>query len=729
MNLETALGHRRRVEAFQKKHRTGLVSLLFTDIVGSTKLKQELGDSRAVKLLERHHALVRKVLSQFDGGEEISTAGDSFFLVFTRPSDAVKFSLLLQHQLRCLSERTGHEIADRIGLHVGEVIIAEPSGQTQKDLFGIQVDTCSRVSALAQGKQILMTRFAFDSARQALKGEELSGIGPLVWMNHGRYRLKGVEEPIELCAVGEQNSSAAATRPPSTEKGRRIENVGEEPVLGWRPAIEQQVPQTRWMLERMLGEGGFGEVWLARHQVLGDRCVFKFCFRADHARSLKREVTLFQVMRERFGAHPRIVSVRDVYFDEPPYYLAMDYCESLDLRAWCEARGGAAQVPIAVRLEIVAQVADALQAAHDAGVIHRDVKPGNILVSGDGSSPSNVQIKLTDFGIGQVVSDEVLSGLSRGGFTQTMSSGGGNGLTGTYLYMAPELIAGRAASAASDVYALGVVLYQMLMGDFTAPVTMDWTEEIKETQIRKELARCFSGQPKHRFERIDQLAQNLRDPHVSRPGVSAPVAVMPTVVITEPKSMPSRRPETSVIDLSPFYNAELSADWYNRAGHNLAVLARQGRIRAENIEFDPQGIIQVGCFQAEKLKEAYPQRVDGIPIGRKCRQLHFLHATLGRQPNGTQIGSYVVHYADGQQEIPLTYGEDLRSWLSESDPETELKRGTIAWTGRTTGLFLRSIRLFKRTWKNPRPGDEVISLDFQSVTAEGAPFLIGLTAD
>jgi len=251
MNLATALGNRRRVEAFQKRHRTGLVSLLFTDVVGSTKLKQELGDTRAVKLLERHHALVRKVLSQFREGEEISTAGDSFFLVFTRPSDAVKFSLLLQHQLRCLSERTGHEIAVRIGLHVGEVIIAEPSGQTQKDLFGIQVDTCSRVSALAQGKQILMTRFAFDSARQALKGEELSGIGPLVWMNHGRYRLKGVEDPIELCAVGEQDS-AASTRPPSTEKGKRVESVEDEPVLGWRPAMEQQVPQTRWVLERML---------------------------------------------------------------------------------------------------------------------------------------------------------------------------------------------------------------------------------------------------------------------------------------------------------------------------------------------------------------------------------------------------------------------------------------------------------------------------------------------
>ena len=746
MNLETALGNRRRVEAFQRRHRTGLVSLLFTDIVGSTKLKQEMGDHRAVKLLERHHALVRKVLSQFREGEEISTAGDSFFLVFTRPSDAVKFSLLLQHQLRCLSERSGHEIADRIGLHVGEVIIAEPSSQTQKDLFGIQVDTCSRVSALAQGRQILMTRFAFDSARQALNGEELSGIGPLVWMNHGRYRLKGVEEPIELCAVGEQDS-AAATRPPSTEKGRRIESVADEPVLGWRPAIEQQVPQTRWVLERMLGEGGFGEVWLARHQVLGDRCVFKFCFRADRARSLRREVTLFRVMRERFGAHPRIVAVRDVFFDEPPYYLAMDYSDSTDLRAWCEARGGVAEVPIPVRLEIAAQVADALQAAHEAGVIHRDVKPGNILVSGDGSDPSNVQIKLTDFGIGQIVSDEVLGGLTKGGFTQTMSSGGeGGSLTGTYLYMAPELIAGQPASATSDVYALGVVLYQMLLGDFTAPVTMDWMEEIKETALRKELARCFAGNRGRRFERVADLAQNLRNfqSSPSPPSVTVaddkPSPARGPVVrsssfslsgIADPQPLSPRSPATppGLIDLSPFYNAPLSADWTNRAGYNVAALSRQGRIRVQDAEFDPRGIIQVGCFKEEKLKAAYPERVDGIPIRRKCRQIHFLHAALGREPDGSRIGSYIIHYAGAQQEIPLLYGEDLRSWLCESDREEDLKRATIAWTGRTVGLFLRSIRLFKLTWKNPLPDEEVASLDFQSVAAHGAPFLLALTVD
>jgi serine/threonine protein kinase/class 3 adenylate cyclase len=766
MNLESALGNRERVEAFQRRHRVGLLTLLFTDVVGSTRLKQILGDSRALDLLERHHELVRKILSDFKEGEEISTAGDSFFLVFTRPSDGVKFSLLLQHHLRELVAEMGHSLSDRIGLHVGEVLIAEHAGKGDtKDLYGMQVDICARVASLAQGNQILMTRFAFDSARQVLKGEELDGVGALVWLNHGRYRLKGVEDSLEICAVGEQGSSAA-TRPGNTEKGHRLDTLENEPILGWRPALQQAVPQTRWVLEKMLGEGGFGEVWLARHRLLGHQSVFKFCFRADRARSLRREVTLFRVMKERFGAHPHIVSVRDVFFDEPPYYIEMDYSDGKDLRAWCEDHGGVGALPLPVRLEIVAQVADALQAAHDAGVIHRDVKPANILVSGNFTTPAQVQVKLTDFGIGQIVSEEVLEGLTKGGFTHGLgATKSSDGLTGTQLYMAPELVAGKPASAASDVYALGVVLFQMLLGDFTAPVTMDCLENIHEPQLRRDLTRCFAGNPKQRFERIAELARSVREfrpsAALSRESVQGSVPTMESGPLTPALSpsdgerehrrqsqvqsglqgskawtqsgglIPSRGRGTgpSIIDLSRYHNAALTDDWCNCVGHNLSTLSREGRIQVRGAEFDPRGIIQVGCFQLEKLKSAYPQRVDGIPIGRTCRLFHFLHASLGREPDGTRIGSYVVHSSGGQHEIPIIYGEDLRSWLYESDTKREFKRAATAWAGRTTGLFLRSIRLFKLTWTNLQPEEEVATLDFQSVATEAAPFLIALTVE
>src|SRR5262249_30061355 len=149
-----------------------------------------------------------------------------------------------------------------------------------------QIDTCARVMSLATGGQILMTRAVFDSARQVLKGEDIEGVEPLSWLNHGAYRLKGLEESVEVCEVKEAAQDTGGP-PTNSEKAQRAVSAEAEPVLGWRPALNQEVPGTKWVLERKLGEGGFGEVWLGRHETLKERRVFKFCFRADRVRSLK----------------------------------------------------------------------------------------------------------------------------------------------------------------------------------------------------------------------------------------------------------------------------------------------------------------------------------------------------------------------------------------------------------------------------------------------------------
>jgi len=531
MDPQDASTSQAQVEAFGRRHRTGLVTMLFTDMVGSTALKQKLGDHAGAQILERHHALVRSTLTEFPEGQELSTAGDSFFLVFATPSAGVKFALVLQQRLRELSRQAPVPVQDRMGLHLGEVLIQEADQQRTKDLIGLNVDLGARVMGLAQGGQILLTRAVFDSARQALKGEDIPGVGQLSWLNHGLYQLKGIEEAVEICEVGEVGAGPLRS-PATTEKARRVEAAEGEAVLGWRPAVGQTVPNTQWVLEKKLGEGGFGEVWLGRHQKLKEQRVFKFCFRADRVRSLKREMTLFRVLKERVGDHPNIVRLLDVYFNEPPFYVVMDHVEGQDLASWCAAQGGADKVPQETRLEIVAQVADALQAAHDAGVIHRDVKPGNILVSGEwqvtsdekegeprGVTPprsslvtrhSSLSAKLTDFGIGQVVSEEALKGVTKEGFTQTLIADSSSSQTGSQMYMAPELLAGKPASTRSDIYSLGVVLYQLLAGDFTRPVTTDWAKDIVDSLLREDLQHCFAGKPEDRFAGAGQLAGQLR---------------------------------------------------------------------------------------------------------------------------------------------------------------------------------------------------------------------------
>lgn len=166
MDIERAISERERVEAFLKNHRIGLLTLFFSDMVASTQLKQTYGDIQATTLIQRHHAIVRERLSKFKEAEEISTAGDSFFLVFAKPSDAVQFALHLQRALDELSYSTGNAIKDRIGIHIGEVFVSETTEHQKKDLYGMQIDLCAKVMSLAEGNQILLTRSVFDSARQ-----------------------------------------------------------------------------------------------------------------------------------------------------------------------------------------------------------------------------------------------------------------------------------------------------------------------------------------------------------------------------------------------------------------------------------------------------------------------------------------------------------------------------------------------------------------------------------
>src|SRR5579862_7973349 len=139
MGVSGASGQLKRVEEFQRRHRVGLVTLLFTDIVGSTELKQRYGEQEAVALIQEHHTLIRALLTEFSQAEEVETAGDSFLLVFGRPSEAVSFAGALQARLRAVAAGNGKGLRDRIGIHVGEVFIQ--TDRADAKLFGIQVDT------------------------------------------------------------------------------------------------------------------------------------------------------------------------------------------------------------------------------------------------------------------------------------------------------------------------------------------------------------------------------------------------------------------------------------------------------------------------------------------------------------------------------------------------------------------------------------------------------------
>src|SRR5689334_19106168 len=116
-----------------------LAAIVFTDMVGSTRIKQEIGDREATSLIRQHHVLVREVLSGFPEGQEIETAGDSFLILFAKPSDAAQFALLVQARLRQLAAAS-YRIEVRIGIHVGEVLVdAESNSGRPSSVSGLHV--------------------------------------------------------------------------------------------------------------------------------------------------------------------------------------------------------------------------------------------------------------------------------------------------------------------------------------------------------------------------------------------------------------------------------------------------------------------------------------------------------------------------------------------------------------------------------------------------------------
>jgi serine/threonine protein kinase len=214
-------------------------------------------------------------------------------------------------------------------------------------------------------------------------------------------------------------------------------------VPKWRPSERLGIPHRKhWVLQRKLGQGGFGETWLAEHANTHERRVFKFCSDVGKLKAFQREITLFRFMRETLGGRDDIAAVLDWQLDEPPYFIESEFGLTENLVEWLRGEGGAQAVPLDDRIDVVRRIAVALTAAHSVGVLHKDVKPANVLVGR--TLEGLLRVRLCDFGI-SVVTDEAR--LRDAGVTGTgITLGYGEARTpdsGTRLYMAPELIEGK----------------------------------------------------------------------------------------------------------------------------------------------------------------------------------------------------------------------------------------------------------------------------------------------
>ena len=282
----------------------------------------------------------------------------------------------------------------------------------------------------------------------------------------------------------------------STPLGRI--SAASSPGAGFEPG---EVLAERYRIIGLIGRGGMGEVYRADDLKLGQPVALKFL-----PERLTHDVSFVQrfyaeVRHARQVSHPNVCRVYDVGEIGGRHYLSMEYVDGEDLASLLRRIG---RLGHDKALELARQLCAGLAAAHDKGVLHRDLKPANVMIDGRGRA------RITDFGLAVAADEEHAEGE----------------ISGTPAYMAPEQLAGRAATVQSDVYALGLVFYELFTGKraFEAASVAEWrrkhTEEappapssaVREMEpiVERVILRCLEKEPRERPRSALAVAAALR---------------------------------------------------------------------------------------------------------------------------------------------------------------------------------------------------------------------------
>ncbi len=301
----------------------------------------------------------------------------------------------------------------------------------------------------------------------------------------------------------------------------------------------------RYRILRKLGSGGMANVYLAEDEELGRRVAIKIL----NDRHANDDQFVERFRREAKNAaglsHPNIVSIYDRGEAEGTYYIAMEYLEGRSLKERIVAEG---PLPIASAIEIARQILRAVGFAHRRQIVHRDIKPHNVLLVQDGPGDGDERFKVTDFGISRTA-------------TSQMTEAGS--IVGTAQYLSPEQARGAPVDQRSDIYSVGIVLYELLTGKlpFTGEtpleIAMKHLSEIPKapSELRPEIPtdldmivlRALAKDPADRFESAEEMERELARV-AGGGGVTAETADAATAVLagaglaeTAP-TMISRRP-------------------------------------------------------------------------------------------------------------------------------------------------------------------------------------------
>ncbi|MCK4771878.1 MAG: protein kinase [Candidatus Latescibacteria bacterium] len=404
--------------AYQPDSTRRLVGVMFTDIVGYAT-KASTDEVVSFHLVQEHNKLLSDIISSYKG-EIVKTIGDAVMGRFQSVVRAVECALDIQKALQEFNagKKESEHLHLRIGVHAGDVLETSDS-----DLFGHDVNIAARLEPLAEPGSVIIT----DTVHSLIRGKT-----NLTFNLLGDFELKNIPTPIRLYIVTHTDESTVL-----------------EPIAEDSTTPKKRVVGHYQILEK-IGEGGMGEVWLADDTTLDRKVALKFL-----SEELQRDPTSKKrFLREAKSAaaldHPYICNIFQVGEEDGISFIAMEYVQGQTLKD----KLSEGPLPLKEAIKTAAEIAEALEKAHQEGILHRDLKPANIMLTSEG------HVKVMDFGLAkQIMTPEKENGED---LTASLTQ---EGMTpGTLAYMSPEQIRGEPLDARSDLFPLGIMLYEMLSG-------------------------------------------------------------------------------------------------------------------------------------------------------------------------------------------------------------------------------------------------------------------------
>jgi tRNA A-37 threonylcarbamoyl transferase component Bud32 len=430
----------------------------------------------------------------------------------------------------------------------------------------------------------------------------------------------------------------------------------------------------RYRLEAKLGSGGMSTVYLARDQTLDRQVAVKVMHRemseqADQLERFRQEARSVAKL-----SHPNVVSVIDAGEDRGHPYIVFEYVEGETLKQRINRDGALApQEAIAYAIEI----ARGLSMAHARNMVHRDIKPQNILIDAEGRA------KLTDFGISRQLEQDGMTATGR--------------VLGTTDYVAPEQAMGRKVDPRTDIYSLGVVLYEMLVGqvpfsaDSQVGVAMKHVnEELPDVQRRRPdvsaavalvVERSTAKDPNERYQRVGEMIDDLStalEVEAARAGSTTGEATSVLDAVPPPKrKLPGRgrRSWAAIIGLLLVAGAVLLVVELISNGDLGGGGANKGKGNAVSItsvtDYDPQG-------DGQEVGSKVGLAVDGDPTGTAWETEHYESDTFAGTKTGPDpgVGIYVTTSAASKPAKMLvrtpTPGWDAQVFATDSGPPDDL---------------------------------------------------------